>query len=108
MHTVLIQLFLRLQTCISDYTKGFDGPGRPNIEDDTENSIQTLQYGARNDAWAALDDLFVELEYGQRSSDSDAAELAALAQRVVLALDAYLSLAPVADVEQASASLLRR
>ena len=96
-----------LYTCISDYTKGFDGPGRPNIEDDAENSIQTLQYGARNDAWAAMDDLFVELEYGKRSSDSDAAELA-LAQRVMMALDAYLTLAPVSDVEQALASLLHK
>lgn len=95
-----------LYTCISDYTKGFDGPGRPNIEEDAENSVQTLQYGARNDAWSAMDDLFVELEYGQRSSDSDAAELAALAQKVMMALDAYLTLAPVTDVEQARASLL--
>ncbi len=95
-------------TCISDYTKGFDGPGRPNIEDDAENSIQTMQYGARNDAWSALDDLYVELEYGQRSSDSDAREVVALTKKVTLALSAYLSLAPVADVEQASASLLRR
>lgn len=93
---------------ISDYTKGFDGPGRPNIEDDAENSIQTLQYGARNDAWSAMDDLYVELEYGQRSSDSDAQEVVALMKKVMLALDTYLSLAPVADVEQASASLLRR
>ena len=55
-----------------------------------------------------MDDLYVELEYGQRSSDSDAGELAALVQKVMLALDAYLSLAPAADVEQASANLLRR
>eukprot|EP00986_Skeletonema_menzelii_P000599 scaffold162_cov143-Skeletonema_menzelii.AAC.18 len=102
------QKFLDQNAFLVYYTKGFDGPGRPNIENDTENSIQTLQYGARNDAWSAMDDFFVELDYGLRSSDSDAAELAALAQRVMLALDAYLSLAPVADVEQALASLLHR
>ena len=67
-----------------------------------------MQYGARNDAWSAMDDSYVELEYGQRSSDSDAREVAALIKRVILALNAYLSLAPVVDVEQASASLLRR
>ena len=55
-----------------------------------------------------MDDLFVELEYGQRSSDSDEAELAALAQKVMMALDAYLTLAPASDVEQALASLLHR
>jgi len=91
-----------------DYTKGYDGPGRPNIEDDAANNIQTLQYGARNDAWSAMDDVFVEFEYGQRSGDSDAGELAALVQKVMLALDAYLSLAPAADLEKASANLFLR
>ena len=92
-----------------DYTKGFDGSGRPNIEDDA-NTIQTLQYGARNDAWSSIEDLFVELEYGQKSSDSElvVGELISLIQKVTLALDAYLSLAPAADVEQASVIKSRR
>jgi len=102
------QKFLDQNAFLVYYTKGFDGAGRPNIEDDAENNIQTQQYGFRNEAWSAMDDLYVELEYGQRSSDSDAGELAALVQKVMLALDAYLSLAPAADVEQASANLLRR
>ena len=92
-----------------DYTKGFDGPGRPNIEDDA-NTIQTLQYGARNDAWSSIDELNVELEYGQKSNDSElvAGELISLVKKVTQALDAYLSLAPAADVEQASVIASRR
>lgn len=101
-------MHLRGLLCI-DYTKGFDGPGRPNIEDDA-NAIQTLQYGARNDAWLNMDDLFVELEFGQKSSDSElvVGELTSLVQKVTQALDAYLSLAPAADVEQASVIESRR
>ena len=70
------------------------------------NNIQTLQYGARNDAFSAMDEVFVELEYGQRSGDSNAEEVTVLVQKVILALDSYLSLAPAADVEQAVASLV--
>lgn len=97
------QKFLDQNAFLVYYTKGFDGPGRPNIEDDA-NNIQTLQYGARNDAWSSIEDLFVELEYGQKSSDSElfVGELVSLIQKVTQALDAYLSLAPAADVEQAS------
>ena len=101
-------MHLRGLLCL-DYTQGFDGPGRPNIEDDA-NNIQTLQYGARNDAWSSIEDLFVELEYGQKSSDSElvVGELISLVQKVTQALDAYLSLAPAADVEQASVIKSRR
>ena len=101
---LLILYVLRL-----DYTQGFDGPGRSNIEDDA-NAIQTLQYGARNDAWLKMDDLFVELEFGQKSNDSElvVGELTSLVQKVTQALDAYLSLAPAADVEQASVIASRR
>ena len=92
-----------------DYTNGFDGPGRSNIEDDA-NNIQTLQYGARNDAWSSIEDLFVELEFGQKSNDSElvVGELTSLVQKVTQALDAYLSLAPATDVEQASVIASRR
>ncbi|KAL7456637.1 hypothetical protein ACHAWC_010858 [Mediolabrus comicus] len=103
------QKFLDQNAFLVYYTNGFDGPGRPNIEDDA-NAIQTLQYGARNDAWLKMDDLFVELEYGQKSNDSElvVGELTSLVQKVTQALDAYLSLAPAADVEQASVIASRR
>ncbi|KAL9190700.1 hypothetical protein ACHAXT_000406 [Thalassiosira profunda] len=96
------QKFLDQNAFLVYYTKGFDGPGRPSIEEDV-NSVQTLQYGARNDAWAAMDELFVELEFG-KSGDSTSAskeELVALIAKILTPLDAYLSLAPDADVKQA-------
>ena len=65
-----------------------------------------MQYGARNDVWAVMDDLFVELEFGQGAKNDDSTlsskeELVALIGKVLVALDSYLSLAPGADVEEA-------
>lgn len=103
------QKFLDQNAFLVYYTKGFDGPGRANIEEDT-NGVQTLQYGSRNDAWAAMDDLLVELEFGQKSKNDESAlstkgELAALIDKVLGALDSYLSLAPAEDVKEASKRL---
>lgn len=71
------------------------------------NILQTQQYGSRNDAWTAIDELFVELEFGKRSKGSDDAlsskeELVALFDKVLIALDSYLRLIPTDDVEKAS------
>ncbi|KAL7553483.1 hypothetical protein ACHAWF_016774 [Thalassiosira exigua] len=103
------QKFLDQNAFLVYYSKGFDGPGRANIEEDATGNVQTLQYGFRNDAWSALDDLFVELEYGQRSDANDASssrgELLALMDKVLIALDSYLSLAPDGDVVEASRRL---
>ncbi|KAL3757356.1 hypothetical protein ACHAWU_008517 [Discostella pseudostelligera] len=97
------QKFMDQNAFLVYYTKGYDGPGRPSIEEeDTSNTLQTLQYGARNDAWAAMDDLFVELEFGKRGGgESTNAELGNLIDKSLSTLDSYLSLAPVADVEEA-------
>ena len=97
------QKFLDQNAFLVYYTKGYDGPGRPSIEEgDTSNTLQTLQYGARNDAWAAMDDLFVELEFGKRGGgESTNAELGNLIDKSLSTLDSYLSLAPVADIEEA-------
>ena len=100
------QKFLDQNAFLVYYTKGFDGPGRPNIEEDDTNSIQTIQYGLRNDAWAAVDDLFVELEFGQKSTVDDSTgssigELTTFAETVLKAVDSYLDLAPAADVKEA-------
>jgi len=97
------QKFLDQNAFLVYYTKGYDGPGRPSIEEeDTSNTLQTLQYGARNDAWAAMDDLFVELEFGRRGGgESTNAELGNLIDKSLSTLDSYLSLAPVADEEEA-------
>ena len=99
------QKFLDQNAFLVYYTKGYDGDNRPNIEEDV-NTQQLMQYGSRNDAWAAIDDLFVELEFGQKAKDDDntlssKGELISLADKVSAALDAYLSLAPVSDVKEA-------
>jgi len=99
------QKFLDQNAFLVYYTKGYDGDNRPNIEEDV-NTKQLKQYGSRNDAWAAIDDLFVELEFGQKAKDDDntlssKGELISLIDKVRAALDSYLSLAPVSDVKEA-------
>lgn len=106
------QRFLDQNAFLVYYTKGYDGPGRPNIEEDDggDSGLQTMQYGARNDAWAAMDELFVELEFGKRVKgeyDGSKGELVQLFDKVSVALDAYLSLAPASDFEEATRRLQR-
>jgi hypothetical protein len=61
----------------------------------------------RNDVWVAMDDLYVELEFAQRTfSELSVGELKSLLEKVLLALDDYLRLAPATDVEQASATYI--
>ena len=102
------QKFLDQNAFLVYYTKGFDGPGRSNIEEDV-NTVQTQQYGFRNEAWTAVDDLFVELEFGKGSTDDSAAsskeELVTLVDKVLIALDSYLSLAPANELEEAKRRL---
>jgi len=67
-----------------------------------------MQYGARNEAWTAVDDLFVELEFNisneekQRIDDMSSREdLLILASEAIRAFDDYLRFAPGADVTEA-------
>ena len=98
------QKFLDQNAFLVYYSKGFDGPGRPNIEDDVENGIQTLQYGFRNEAWTAMDNLFTELEYGSKADDNSVYkdELVDLIGNALKAFDLYLSCAPESDVKSAT------
>ncbi|KAL7489782.1 hypothetical protein ACHAW6_015503 [Cyclotella cf. meneghiniana] len=102
------QKFLDQNAFLVYYSKGFDGPGRPNIEmngEDVTNRVQTLQYGFRNDAWNAIDDLFTELDFGKRSSSDDSIsgkDLGDLINKALLAFDSYLSFAPESDVKEAT------
>lgn len=100
------QKFLDQNAFLVYYSKGFDGPGRPNIENtgDVTNSIQTLQYGFRNEAWSAIDDVFTELEFGAKSSESDVndKDLGVLISKALVAFDSYLSYAPEIDLSEAS------
>ena len=46
------------------YTQGFDGPGRPSIEQDSAQQVtQKAQFGLRNDAWVAVDAARSEVQY---------------------------------------------
>ena len=79
--------------------KGFDGPKRPSIEEG-EVPIQTLQYGFRNDAWQAMDDLLSELDFGfTETIRTD--DLSKLIDRVISAVDSYISLAPSSQLDEA-------
>lgn len=105
------QRFLDQNAFLVYYTKGFDGPGRPKIEENDTNSLQTLQYGFRNDAWVAMDDLFVEMEFsGAKSKGNNVTldnkeELINLIDKVLASIDSYLRLAPVADLDEAMREL---
>ena len=84
------QRFVDQNAFLVYYTQGFDGPGRPSIESDLPVR-QTLQYGARNDAWVAWDAFCVELDYQrQNPEEADAEELQKHLQRAVSAIGSYL------------------
>ena len=86
------------------YTKGFDGAGRPSIEDDPAAERQTKQYGFRNDAWVGVDDARAELAYLKSEPGESTAELTAMLKRASSALGNYLALAPPDDVSAARAA----
>jgi hypothetical protein len=100
------QKFLDQNAFLVYYTKGFDGTGRPSIEEDDRSSLQTLQYGFRNDAWEAMDDFFVEVEfYRDKSKGNDIpldgkGELINLIDKALTSVDSYLGLAPAADLDE--------
>lgn len=85
------QRFLDQNAFLVYYTKGFDGPGRPSIENDLPIR-QTLQFGARNEAWIAWDDAKAEIEFQIKSSEKEnIEEVAKCLHRVVAAIDQYIS-----------------
>lgn len=94
------QKFMDQNAFLVYYTKGFDGPNRPPME--TINDAvprQSLQYGLRNDAWAAMDDVFAEISFYLPSSSSDV--ILEPLDRAIAAFEAYFSYAPAADVDEA-------
>jgi hypothetical protein len=100
------QKFLDQNAFLVYYSKGFDGPGRPSMEDSKDGGVvnerQTLQFGARNEAWIAWDNFLVELQF-INDNDND---LDKYLQATIRAVDAYLSLAPNQDIQQAKELLL--
>lgn len=91
------QKFLDQNAFLVYYTKGFDGPGRPNIEDDNSNEKQTLQFGARNEAWINWENFLVELKF---VGDKDNEAYQYLTD-TIKSVDNYIKLAPPADVREA-------
>jgi len=61
---------------------------------------QSLQYGFRNDAWSAYDELLGELSYFSPSSSSTDDILRPL-EKCIAAFEAYFSTAPASDVADA-------
>ena len=95
------QKFLDQNAFLVYYSNGFDGPGRPRIEEKLENEKQTLQFGYRNEAWVAWDALLAELAF-QSDQDNDVDKYL---QETLSALNSYLTLVPKEDM---TAALVRR
>ena len=93
------QKFVDQNAFLVYYTKGFDGPNRPSIESDLPEK-QTLQFGARNDAWIAWSDLQAELNFAE-SHPGDENDVSKLVTSTLEAIDAYLKLAPPEDTSTA-------
>ena len=95
------QKFLDQNAFLVYYTKGFDGPGRPSIETDLPVR-QTLQYGARNEAWIAWEDFLSELDFARRNPDeAEIEDLLKPLSRTIDAVNTYLCLAPEDDLRKA-------
>lgn len=90
------QNFLDQNAFLVYYTKGFDGPGRPNIENDI-NELQTIQFGARNEAWINWQNFLVELKFVEEPDNESSKYLT----ETIRAVDAYLKLAPPQDLKEA-------
>jgi hypothetical protein len=109
------QNFLDQNAFLVYYTQGYDGPGRKKMEEDIVNERQTLQFGARNEAWVAWEGFLAEQEYYQKTHSGlstttgksrqeeeeekeDFAHLIQCLSETILAIDTYLKLAPQQDI----------
>mmetsp|Transcript_32014 Transcript_32014/g.52897 ORF Transcript_32014/g.52897 Transcript_32014/m.52897 type:complete len:251 (-) Transcript_32014:15-767(-) len=99
------QKFMDQNAFLVYYTQGFDGPNRPPMESSSDiPEKQTLQFGARNEAWVAWDDLVAELQFAAtHPNDASPQELTTMLQATIKAVDNYLALAPPADLTEAMA-----
>jgi hypothetical protein len=96
------QKFLDQNAFLVYYSRGFDGPNRPNIENNLPET-QTLQFGSRNEAWVAWESLQAELDFAIKSpKDSSIHEIMVLIGTTLEAVDAYVALAPPDDVKAAT------
>jgi len=95
------QRFLDQNGFLVYYTNGFDGPNRSKIDSDDQDPTsdvykQEAQYGARNDAWVAIDDARSELDYLLTTEDQnvDISDLRSSLNKAAEALQRYLSFSP--------------
>jgi len=102
------QKFLDQNAFLVYYTNGYDGPGRGSLEKDPVNERQTLQFGARNEAWVSWDDFLAEWEYYSSSSrrtssnddvDDSFVDMIKYLSSTIQAVDRYLKLCPPQDLE---------
>ena len=93
------QAYLDKNAFVVYYTRGFDGPGRDNIEKETpEETLQTKQYYYRNEAWIGVDEARAEVEYLKSSPPSEPRqELEADLKRALEAVSSYVELATPAS-----------
>ena len=84
------QKFMDQNAFLVYYTKGYDGLDRPKL-DVVEMPKQTLQYGLRNDAWTAYDDILVELSF-QSDESSKCADVSDAIDKMLKAVDSYVRL----------------
>ena len=95
------QKFMDQNAFLVYYTKGFDGPNRPSMENEIPK--QTLQYGFRNDAWAAFDDFLVEISFAKTDrSSSSYDDISSPLSKVIKAIDSFLQTAPTGDLNEAT------
>ena len=102
------QVFMDQNGFLVYYTQGFDGPGRPTIEQDDDSTIrEKAQFGARNDAWVSVDEALSEAEYLlSNPTDTDRSDLRKSLRLVSQALTEYVSL-DSAEVVREATNLLR-
>lgn len=101
------QKFLDQNAFLVYYTKGFDGPGRPSIEEDVPIK-QSIQYGRRNEAWIGWSDFTFEWKFQQEHPDqSSNQELIVPLGTTLTAINAYLSQASSTQVKEGLETLKR-
>mmetsp|Transcript_17105 Transcript_17105/g.39487 ORF Transcript_17105/g.39487 Transcript_17105/m.39487 type:complete len:306 (+) Transcript_17105:32-949(+) len=102
------QKFLDQNAFLVYYTKGFDGPGRESLEKDPVNERQTLQFGARNEAWIGWEEFLAEWEYyaslsgrsnGNAEVDDSFLDMIKYLSNAIQAVDRYLKLSPAQDLD---------
>jgi hypothetical protein len=102
------QRFLDQNAFLVYYTGGFDGPGRPSIEE-TVNVKQTLQYGYRNEAWVSYDEFLSEWKYARtHQGELDVSDLVRPISLTITSIEAYINLAPAGLVIEGRRRLEKR